>query len=193
MRHNVEFCTVAWSAPHCKRNKELLEKVHHRFTRMICSVRHMVDNERIIALGFYILDERRNRVDLIFIFKMHNVFSHPPCESLFQLSGHNRTRGSAVKLVTYCTNRLFFFSERVININKFNQLDAEADSVIQFKKRPHQSSYTRMDLLMDLILGARCRIRDHLPVRPYHVLNQVNGKVNVGKPCLSEFGQAQGV
>ena len=128
VRPSAEYCTVTWP-PYYKKNKELLEKGQHGFIRMINSVRHMDYNENIKALGLCTLEERRNRADLVFLFKMYKGFSHQPAESLFHLPSYDRARGHAGKLVKHCTNRdvrlfffffFFFFSERVIN--KWNKL-----------------------------------------------------------------------
>ena len=34
VRPHVEFCTAAWS-PYYQKNKDLLDRIQHRFTRMI--------------------------------------------------------------------------------------------------------------------------------------------------------------
>ena len=34
VRQHVEFCTAAWS-PYYQKNKDLLDRIQHRFTRMI--------------------------------------------------------------------------------------------------------------------------------------------------------------
>jgi len=34
VRPNLEYCSPAWS-PHCNKNKAMIEKVQHRFTRLL--------------------------------------------------------------------------------------------------------------------------------------------------------------
>jgi len=65
VRPHVEYCVSAWS-PHYKKDKELLEKVQQRFTKMI---KGMKGRERLQKLNLWSLEERRNRQDLIEVFK----------------------------------------------------------------------------------------------------------------------------
>ena len=129
VRPRVDYCTVAWSL-YYKKYKELLEKVQHSLTKMTNSIRHMDHNERIKALGLWMLEERRNWADLIFLFKTCKGFSHPPFESLFRLSGHDRTRGHAVKLVEHCTRRDDFLLET-------------SDQLIRMLLKPRMSTSSR--------------------------------------------------
>jgi len=50
VRPHVEYCTPVWS-PHCIRDRQLIEKVQHRFTKLIPRVRDRSYEERIAALG----------------------------------------------------------------------------------------------------------------------------------------------
>ena len=99
------------------------------------------------------LEERRNRADLIFLYKMYKGLTRPPFESMFQLTCFGQTRGHTLKLTKHCTNRdirLHFFSERVINNwNSLDQKVVDSNSVDVFKKRLHLSIRNKMDLLTD--------------------------------------------
>ena len=56
--------------------KELLEKVQHRFTRMIEGFSLVVPYEEgLWKLGLWTLEERRNRSDLIEVFKMFSGYT----------------------------------------------------------------------------------------------------------------------
>ena len=44
------------------------------------------------------LEERRNRADLILLFKIYKNLSQPPFHSLFQLTHQDKTRGHSPKL-----------------------------------------------------------------------------------------------
>ena len=97
VRPHLEYCTPAWS-PHYKKDKELLEKVQHRFTRMF---RHLKDRDysyRLQQLGLWTLEERRNRSDLLEVFKMAKGLSATPLQSFFTLDTASRTRGHPYKL-----------------------------------------------------------------------------------------------
>ena len=55
-------------------DKKLLEKVQHRFTRTITSLKSLQYEARLQKLGLWTLEERRNRADLIEVFKMARGF-----------------------------------------------------------------------------------------------------------------------
>jgi len=41
VRPHVEYCTAAWSRTYTIKDKELIEKIQHRFTKMITQVKHL--------------------------------------------------------------------------------------------------------------------------------------------------------
>jgi len=53
-----------------KKDKTLLEKVQRRFTRMIPELKDIEYECRLRKLGLWTLEERRNRADLIEVFKI---------------------------------------------------------------------------------------------------------------------------
>ena len=55
VRPYLEYCTPAWS-PHYRKDIQLLEKVQHRFTRMISNVKHLSYDERLKVLGLWTLE-----------------------------------------------------------------------------------------------------------------------------------------
>jgi len=93
---HVKYCMVAWS-PHYIRDKQLIEKIQCRFIKMIPGFRDKSYEDGLQILRLDTLEERRNRADLIFLLKMYKGLSHPPFESLFQLTKHDKTRGHALK------------------------------------------------------------------------------------------------
>jgi len=81
--------------------------------------------ERLQKLKLWTLEERRNREDLIEVFKICKGFSRIRPEELFHFDGRGKgTRGHFLKLVKVrCTwdSRRHFFSNRVKT--RWNQLD----------------------------------------------------------------------
>ena len=73
MRPHLELCISVWP-PHYQKDKELLETVQHRFTRMVEGFSSLSYAERLQRLGLWTLEERRNRCDLIEVFKMFNGY-----------------------------------------------------------------------------------------------------------------------
>jgi len=76
---HLEYCISAWS-PYYEKDKALLERVQHRFTRMIPGFRGLSYEMR---LDRWTLEERRNRADLLEVFKMYKGMSLLPFHQFF--------------------------------------------------------------------------------------------------------------
>ena len=154
VRPHLEYCSPAWSPKYVK-DKELLERVQHRFTRFFTELRKLEYTERLRRLGLWTLEERRNRADLIEVFKIVNGLSTLPISTFFEFRADTRTRGHSLKLVKKRSTkdlRLHFFSERVVN--RWNQLPAcvlEATSVNSFKTRLQNVRTTQIGFFMDTV------------------------------------------
>jgi len=152
VRPHLEYCISAWS-PHYVKDKELIEKVQHRFTRMIPGIQHLPYTDRLKQLGLWSLEERRNRADLIEVFKMAHGFSKTPLHALFHVDTTRITRGHCFKLSKYRCNkdvRKFFFSNRVIT--RWNMLHEDTvitTSINGFKSKLEKERKTRMGLFLD--------------------------------------------
>ena len=70
VRLHLEYCISAW-APHYVKDKVLLERVQHRFTRMVPGMKHLPYDTRLAQLGIWTLEERRHRADLLEVFRMY--------------------------------------------------------------------------------------------------------------------------
>ena len=76
------------------KDKELLEKVQRRFTRMTPGLKDVPYNESILQiLGFWSLEERRIRSDLIEVYKMIHKLSNVNFEIFFEFDTSRNTRG----------------------------------------------------------------------------------------------------
>ena len=74
--------------------------------------------QRLEYLGLWTLEDRRNRADLLEVFKMYKGLSATPFNDFFVLQPATRTRGHTAKLVKNRCGldlRQHFFSERVID------------------------------------------------------------------------------
>jgi len=107
-----------------------LERVQHKFTRMIKEVRGKDYLDRLKELNLWTLEERRNRGDLAELYK---GFTAIHFESLFTLDCNNKgTCGHLAKLSKpRCQKdvRKYFFSHRVID--RWNALHGWGASFIQ--------------------------------------------------------------
>ena len=152
VRPLLEYCTPVWS-PHYIQDKSLIERVQHRFTRMIRGMRHQSYEYRLEMLGIWSLEERRNRADLIEVFKIMRGFSTSSLKCMFELNVGLATRGHSLKLVKHrCQSdtRKYFFCNRVVS--RWNQLDQraiDAVTVDSFKRNLTRIRTTRMGFFED--------------------------------------------
>jgi len=110
--------------------------------------------DRLKEINLWTLEERRNRADLIELFKTYKGFTTVPFESLFTLDCNNKgTHGHLAKLSKPgCQKdvRKYFFSYRVIN--RWNAPDDEtvsSSSINVLKNKLNKFTLTRMCYFMD--------------------------------------------
>ena len=152
VRPIVEYCSAAWS-PHYLKDKKLIERIQHRFTRMIPSLKGLLYDKRLKALGIWTLEERRNRADLIEVYKIFSGSTNLKPEDLFELNSTQKTRGHTRKIYKKRCNldlRKYFFSERVINFwNELSQDCIDASSINVFKNKLSELRKHKMGFFFD--------------------------------------------
>src|SRR6267154_355803 len=138
VRPQLEYCVQAWR-PYLKKDIEKIEKVQRRATKMISDCSKLSYEERLKITGLSTLEARRNRGDLIEVFKLLKGFSKVDYKHFFQLVDNSKTRGNKYKLVKSRSRldiRKHFFSQRVVNEwNKLPNSVVEAESVNSFKNK----------------------------------------------------------
>ena len=152
VRPQVEYCTSVWN-PYYMKDKELIEKVQHRFTKMIPLLKEKSYQDRIRYLGLWTLEERRNRADLIEVYKILNGLTTVSARTFFEINITGRTRGHSLKLVKNSVRssaRQHVFSQRIIN--RWNALDEDtvsSESLNTFKNKLAEIRKTRMGFFTD--------------------------------------------
>jgi len=63
------YSISAWS-PRYNKDKQLLERIQHRFSRMLPGMKQLSYSQRLRKLGLWSLEARRYRSDLIEVYKM---------------------------------------------------------------------------------------------------------------------------
>lgn len=138
VRPKLEYCVQAWR-PFLQKDIDKLEKVQRRATRLVSQCRGLSYDERLKITGLTSLEKRRNRGDMIEVFKIIKGFSKIDRNKLFTFNSDGRTRGHSLKLAKSRSRleiRKNFFSQRVINEwNNLPNYVVEASSVNSFKNR----------------------------------------------------------
>jgi ribonuclease P/MRP protein subunit RPP40 len=144
IRPILEYASCVWS-PQLKRDRDALEKVQRRATRLVPEFKGLSYPERLEALKLPTLKFRRLRADLIQTFKLvHNIdhmsqntrCSRCPNKMMFQPSLSQHTRGHSLKLQIQEASgaRKHFFSTRAIpEWNKLSESTITSSTVNNFK------------------------------------------------------------
>ena len=120
---------------------------------MVLGLKDLPYVDRLRALGLWSLEERRNRADLLEVFKMKQGLSAAPFDQFFKLDSIERIRGHHMKIVRQgcmLDIRKYFFWERVIAC--WNGLDKETinpKTINSFKKELDSVRKAKIDFFMD--------------------------------------------
>jgi len=85
---HLEFCTPAWS-PHYRKDRDLIEKIQRRFTRMIPNISKLLYDQRLTKVGLWSLEDRRLTADLIEVYKIIHGLSSVSFHLFFEFSHHD--------------------------------------------------------------------------------------------------------
>ena len=125
VRPHLEYCVSAWS-PYYVKDWERLKRVQHRFTRMVPGLKGLDYGARLEMLNLMTLAKKRNRSDLVELFRISKGLSAISRNSFFRADNSQRTRGHSMKLAKErfrLDSRKHFFSQRVVN--RWNGLSEE--------------------------------------------------------------------
>ena len=96
VRPHLEYCVQAW-APYLKKDINALEKVQHRATKMITTLRKLPYEQRLKECNLTTLEERRKRGDLLETHKIMHGLERIP-EVTFFARGDTLRRGHTLKI-----------------------------------------------------------------------------------------------
>ncbi|MCG8032216.1 MAG: hypothetical protein JAZ03_08575 [Candidatus Thiodiazotropha taylori] len=137
VRPHIEYASPVWS-PHFKKDSIMIENVQRRATRLVRSLKGYSYSERLRKLGLPTLEYRRERADLIQVYKILNNIDILDKDKLFTVV-QRATRGHSFKLYkrrSRLVSRANCFSNRVINAwNSLPETVVCAPSVNAFKNR----------------------------------------------------------
>ena len=138
VRPHLEYATQIWS-PIYKKDKVILENVQRRATRLIKCVQNKSYQERLTFLGLPTLEYRRERADMVQVFKIMHDIDKVDKGKLFQMSECNTTRGHSLKLFKKRSRlnvRANYFTQQVVDQwNSLPECVVTAPSLNAFKSR----------------------------------------------------------
>jgi len=116
VRPHLEYASVVWS-PSLKRDKDAIERVQRRATRMVQGLSHLSYPERLTELKLPTLEYRRQRADILATFKILKGLDHvnhtKECQvcgnSMFKPAVYSSTRGHTH---SSCSINISWASER---------------------------------------------------------------------------------
>ena len=138
VRPHLEYCVQVW-CPYLAKDIDILEQVQRRATRILRRLSKLPYDTRLLKLGLYSLYCRRQRGDLIEIYKILNRYYNVEPSKFFTLSTTVTTRGHPFKLFKHRSRLLVrhnYFTNRAVNLwNSLPGSVVTAPTVAIFKRQ----------------------------------------------------------
>ena len=139
VRPRMEYAAVVWS-PHMKKDIRKIERIQRTATKMVPELKDLTYEERLTELELPTLQERRERGDLITLYKIMSGIDKIDNEELvIENEAASRTRGHSRKIrKSQCVGdtRKYSFPHRVVDVwNGLSEEVVTATSVHNFKEK----------------------------------------------------------
>ena len=136
VRTHLEYASPVWS-PDFKKDRIAIENVQRRATKLVRCISHLPYSEKLRALGLPSLEYRRERADVIQVYKILHNIDKGDKNKLFTLSRYTATRGHSLKLFKRRSRLKILansFSNRVVDVwNSLPEQVVQAPSLNCFK------------------------------------------------------------
>ena len=138
VRPHLEYGSQIWS-PVYKKDKIIIENVQRRGTRLVKSLQHLPYEKRLETLGLPTLEYRRERADMVQVYKIISGIDKLDTDALLTFSSQGRKRGHSLKLFKRRARlnlRKNSFSNRIVDVwNTLPEFVVKAPSLNAFKNR----------------------------------------------------------
>lgn len=137
VRPHLEYAVQAWS-PHLRKDIEAIERVQRRATKLPSELKDLPYEERCKRLGITPLEERRQRGDMIEVFKIMKGIENIDANTFFQRNENTRRGHNYTLFKKQCSKdtRKNCFSQRVVNPwNKLPSIVVNANTINDFKNK----------------------------------------------------------
>ena len=130
-----------------EKDKNVLEKVQARATKLIPNIQHLPYEERlhVVKLKLTTLEKRRERGDLLQTYRIMKQIDKSKPDDYFEPATTSKTRGYSKKLIKTRSRldiRKNFYSQRVVNgWNKLPQIAIDAPTLLSFKRQLTQLGF----------------------------------------------------
>ena len=142
VRPRLEYAATVWS-PYMKKDKEKLERVQRAATKIVPELRDLPYEERLRRMQITTLERRRERGDLINVYKMMNGIDRVGRGLLKLDSGPTRGHGKKLRKERCLRDvKKFSFPHRIIDV--WNGLPAgvvNAETISGFKTKLDRARY----------------------------------------------------
>ena len=146
VRPRLEYAAVVWS-PHMKKDVKKLEKIQRTATRMVPELKDLEYEDRLKERRLLTLQDRRERGDLITMYKIISGKEKIDRQDLMILTedASRRTRGHSKKVgKSPCSRdvKKYRFPHRTVDVwNGLREEIVEAASIHDFKKKLDKYRY----------------------------------------------------
>ena len=139
VRPRIEYAAVVWS-PNMKKDIRKIERIQRTATKMVPELKDLTYEERLTVMGLPTLQDRRERGDLITMYKIISGMEKIDNEELVVVREEvSRTRGHSKRIrKSHCVGntRKYSFPHRIVDTwNGLNEEVVTATSVHNFKEK----------------------------------------------------------
>ena len=139
VRPKMEYAAVVWS-PNMKKDIRKIERIQRTATKMVPELKDLTYEERLTEMGLQTLQDRRERGDLITLYKIISGIEKIDNEELVVVKEEvSRTRGHSMKIrKNQCVRdtKKYSFPHRIVDTwNGLNEEVVTANSVHNFKEK----------------------------------------------------------